>query len=117
MRRMRNVETGKIINIVEHIMLRYSCWEYYLTDRKHGNDDIEALVYGYDVELATVSLLEIEAPAGFRTKNLRKLMPVPGWKWVKERRVISKKNSEQITTNKKTVDLPTISYESLSDKC
>ena len=87
MRRMKNITTGKIISIVEHIMLKHSCDEYYLTNKKHdGDDSVEILAYGEDVEMAIVSLSAIKEQIGFRTKNLGQLLAVPGWKWIKERR-------------------------------
>jgi len=84
MRKMRNVKTGKNITVVEYIMMKYSCFEYYVTSKNHdGGDTVEILSYGEDVEHAVVSLSEIKASIAFRTKNLDSLLPVPGWKWVK----------------------------------
>ena len=81
MRKMRNEKTGKNITVVEYIMMKYSCYEYYVTSKNH--DTVEVLVYGDDVEPAIVSLSEIKDSIAFRTKILDSLLPVPGWKWVK----------------------------------
>lgn len=87
MRRMKNVKTGRIINIVEYVMLKDSCYEYYITNKKYNKgDSVEILAYGADVEMAILSLSAIKAQIGFHTKSLGQLLPVPGWKWIKERR-------------------------------
>ena len=85
-RKMKNVKTGRSLTIVEYIMLKDSCFEYYVTSKNHGDGDtVEILAYGNDVEPAIVSLFDIKANIAFRTKNLGSLLPVPGWKWVKNR--------------------------------
>jgi hypothetical protein len=85
MRRMRNVKTGKIITVVEYIMLKDSCWEYYVTDKiDKGGDGVEILAYGDDVEHTIVSLAEIKSKVGYRTRDLKQLQAVPGWRWIKK---------------------------------
>ena len=82
---MKNIKTGKVINVVEFIMLKKSCWEYYITDKfDEGGNRLEALVYGNDIEYAVISLAGIKSQVGFRTKDLKQLQPVPGWNWMME---------------------------------
>jgi hypothetical protein len=83
MRQMKNIRTGKIINVIEFIMLKKSSYEYYITDKSSdGGDAVEILAYGIDVEMAIVSLTEVKSQAVFQTKNLENLLSVPGWKWL-----------------------------------
>lgn len=84
MRKMKNIKTGKTINVIEFIVLKKSCWEYYITDKvdEDGNG-VEALIYGNEIEHAVVSLTGIKLEAGFRTKDLNQLQPVPGWIWMR----------------------------------
>ena len=81
MRKMKNKKTGKIITVIEFIMLKYNCYEYYVTNKKYDDGSVEILAYGDDVEHATVYLSDIKETV-FRTKDLDSLFPVPGWKWV-----------------------------------
>ena len=91
MRKMKNIKTGKIINVVELIMLKYNCWEYYVTDKKYNDGTAKILVCGYDndVNFEIISLLEIKKEqVVFRNKNLKHLMPAPGWRWVNKKNQI-----------------------------
>jgi len=82
---MKNIKTGKVINVVEFIMLKKSCWEYYITEKfDEGGNGLEALVYGNDIEHAVVSLAGIKLQVRFSTKDLKQLQPVPGWNWMME---------------------------------
>jgi len=84
MRRMKDVKTGTIINVVEFVMLKHSCWEYYITDQRDDSDgSIEILAYGDEVELAIIYLSDIKSQILYRSKDLKQFMPVPGWKWIK----------------------------------
>lgn len=83
MRKMKNKKTGKSITVIEFIMLKYNCYEYYVTNKNYDDGTVEILAYGDDIEYATVHLSEINATTViFRTKDLDSLLPVPGWKWV-----------------------------------
>lgn len=82
-RKMKNIKTGKSVIVVEFLMMKGNCYEYYVTNKNYDNGDVvEIVAYGDDVELGIVSLSEIKADIAYCTKNLRQLMPIPGWKWV-----------------------------------
>lgn len=81
MRKMKNIQTGTEINVVEHFILR-NLWEYYITDEQVQNDCAFALVMGYETELGDVYLPEVKDYIISRTKNLTDLLPATGWEWV-----------------------------------
>lgn len=83
MRKMKNEKTGKKVTVSEYIMLKYSCYEYYVIGNNDDDSDmVEILAYGNEIEQTMFPLSEINATAAFRTKNLDSLLPVPGWKWI-----------------------------------
>jgi hypothetical protein len=81
MRKMKNKKTGKIITVIEFIVLKYNGYEYYVTNKKYDDGTVEILAHGDAIEHATIYLSDIKETV-YRTKNLKSLFPVPGWKWV-----------------------------------
>jgi hypothetical protein len=71
---------GSILNITEWIQTS-NAWEYYITDQKHSDDIVLALVMGFETELGDISLEEIEPFIRMRSKELDKLLPAEGCKW------------------------------------
>jgi len=58
-------------------------WEYYFLDNKHRNDIRLALVNGFENEIGSVSVKEIQ-PYMLRYAqgdDLKELMPAPEWDW------------------------------------
>lgn len=88
MRRMKNLKTGTVINVVKHIMLSNN-WEYYVIDQKdydtgetRSDEIIFCLVMGFETELGDVSISEIAPYIRSITSNLQELAPADGWEWV-----------------------------------
>ena len=85
MRKMIGESMGEqgSINVIEHIMLK-NLWEYYIID---DPEDVNpegyatALVMGFETEVGSVYIPEIEPYIISRTTQLHDLMPAPNWKW------------------------------------
>ena len=82
---MRQMTKGNLkLDVVEHIILR-NMWEYYVLaaeEVESVNSDIQyALVMGFNDEIGTVSMSEIEPHIFSRTSNLDEIMPADGYEW------------------------------------
>lgn len=82
---MRKMVRGNLkLDVVEHIILR-NMWEYYVLaaeEVESVNSDIQyALVMGFNDEIGTVSMSEIEPHIFSRTSNLDEIMPADGYEW------------------------------------
>ena len=78
---MRKMTKGnQNINVTEFFMLK-NMWEYYVTDDQYSDDIKCCLVHGFELELGDVSMAEVSPYIITRTKDLKSLMPAPGWKW------------------------------------
>ena len=82
---MRKMVRGNLkLDVVEHIILR-NMWEYYVLaaeEVESVNSDIQyALVMGFNEEIGTVSMSEIEPHIFSRTSNLDEIMPADGYEW------------------------------------
>ena len=82
---MRKMVKGNLkLDVVEHIILR-NMWEYYVLaaeEVESVNSDIQyALVMGFNDEIGTVSMSEIEPHIFSRTSNLDEIMPADGYEW------------------------------------
>ena len=72
------------INVIEHIMLK-NMWEYYfIEDAEDVNPEgyATALVMGFETEVGSVYMPEIEPYIFSRTTCLQDIMPPAGWSWV-----------------------------------
>ena len=78
---MRNMKTGKVIKITEHLITR-NFWEYYITDEGYDGQIKTALVMGYETELGDVDLLELKPYTLSKTARLNEVAPAIGWEWV-----------------------------------
>ncbi len=86
MRKM--TKDGLTLNVVEHIILK-NMWEYYILATEDEdtipNSDIRyALVMGFEDEIGSVSMSEIEPYIVSRTTNLNSLFPASGYQWADE---------------------------------
>ena len=83
---MRKMIKGDLeLNVVEHIILT-NMWEYYIlaTEDEDSipNADIRyALVMGFEDEIGTVSMAEIEPYIMTRTTDLNDIFPATGYQW------------------------------------
>ena len=72
------------LDVVEHIILR-NMWEYFVLADEAGDkpdSDIKyALVMGFNDEIGTVSMSEIEPHVFSRTSSLDEIMPADGYEW------------------------------------
>ena len=82
MRKAINKKLNITINVVEHIMTR-NLWEFYITDNKHDDDIVEALVMGHETELGDISINSIKPFISMRTYDMSGLLPPEGYEWVK----------------------------------
>lgn len=82
MRKMKNKQTGTVINVVAHAITR-NFWEYYVTDNRHDQNTVQCLVMGFETELGDVYLPEIKPHLISSTKDLKQVMAAEGWEWVK----------------------------------
>ena len=82
MRKMKNVKTGQVLNITEHIIIK-NLWEYYVTDDKFDDDIVQCFVMGFENELGDVYMPEIEPYIISKTKKLNEIAPAHGFEWVK----------------------------------
>jgi|TARA_R100000656_G_scaffold42720_1_gene35281 hypothetical protein len=86
---MRQMVKGNLkLNVVEHIILR-NMWEYFVLANEpdthaHDPDIVYALVMGFNDEIGTVSMSEIEPHIISRTTDLSELLPATGYSWVDE---------------------------------
>lgn len=81
MRTMTHHKTGVQLKILEHIILK-NLWEYYVCEAPTNTSDIKlCLVMGFETEIGDVSLSEIKPYIALRTKDLKELMPAPGYDW------------------------------------
>jgi len=80
MRKAINKELNITINVVEHIMTR-NLWEFYITDNKHDEDIVEALVMGHATEIGDISRKEIAPFITMRTTDLNEILPPEGYEW------------------------------------
>jgi len=75
------------LNVVEHIILR-NMWEYFVLADEAGDEpdsDIKyALVMGFNDEIGTVSMSEIEPHIFSRTSSLAGILPASGYQWADE---------------------------------
>lgn len=81
MRKMRRIGTDIVINVTSYRML-VNKWEYYITDDKHNEDIVRALVMGFETELGDISLSEITPYTMCQTNDLNEVLPAIGWEWV-----------------------------------
>ncbi len=80
--KMRNVETGMVLEIEAHAILK-NCWEYYFIKESNSRHPIKyALVEGFAQEIGDVDLEEIQPYLLTLTMDLNDVMPAPGWEWV-----------------------------------
>lgn len=81
-RKMKNVKTGRVVNVLEHIITK-NFWEYYVLEDENNTEDIKfCYVMGFENEAGDVSISEISAYIVSRTKNFDELMPAAGFTWV-----------------------------------
>ena len=80
MRTAYNETNGIRINVTEHLMTK-NLWEFYITDDKHSDDIVRALVMGYSTELGDISLAEIKPFVTMRTTDLNEILPPEGYVW------------------------------------
>jgi len=75
------------LDVVEHIILR-NMWEYFVLADEAGDEpdsDIKyALVMGFNDEIGTVSMSEIEPHVFSRTSDLDGILPASGYQWEDE---------------------------------
>lgn len=81
MRKMKNKETGTVIEIVAHGITK-NFWEYYITSNRFDEHTVQCLVMGFEIELGDVYLPEVEPYMISKTRNLKTVMPASGWEWV-----------------------------------
>lgn len=80
---MRKMTDGRTtIEVHEWIQVRKIFWEYYVTEEWDESNCAYCLVDGDFQELGLVSLDEIQPHISGRTKDLKTIMPAPGWRWV-----------------------------------
>ncbi len=82
---MRKMIKGNLkLKVVEHIMLR-NMWEYFVLADEAGDEpdsDIKyALVMGFNDEIGTVSMSEIQPHVISRTTDMNELLPASGYHW------------------------------------
>jgi len=85
---MRKMVKGNLkLDVVEHIILR-NMWEYFVLADEAGDEpdsDIKyALVMGFNDEIGTVSMSEIEPHVFSRTSDLDGILPASGYQWADE---------------------------------
>ena len=85
---MRKMVKGNLkLDVVEHIILR-NMWEYFVLADEAGDEpdsDIKyALVMGFNDEIGTVSMSEIEPHVFSRTSDLDGILPASGYQWEDE---------------------------------
>ena len=85
---MRKMIKGNLkLDVVEHIILR-NMWEYFVLADEAGDEpdsDIKyALVMGFNDEIGTVSMSEIEPHVFSRTSDLDGILPASGYQWEDE---------------------------------
>ena len=76
------------LDVVEHIILR-NMWEYFVLANEpdtHAPDPdiVYALVMGFNDEIGTVSMSEIEPHVFSRTSDLDGILPASGYQWADE---------------------------------
>ena len=82
MRAMRRPETGSVVKVYGHVILRNG-WEYFFLDPKpDSRGNIMALVMGFETEMGDVHLPEIKPHFVSYTTELADVMPAEGWEWV-----------------------------------
>lgn len=81
MRKMRNKSYGSTVNVVKLAITR-NFWEYFITDDKHSDDIVRAVVKGFECEMGDISLSEIKPYILEQSSDLANVMPAPGWEWV-----------------------------------
>lgn len=81
MRKMKNKETGTVIEVVAHAITK-NLWEYYITNNRFDADTTMCLVMGFETELGDVYMPEVEPYFLSRTRDLKSIMPASGWEWV-----------------------------------
>ena len=78
---------GTELYVKEHIITR-NLWEYYIVDDEPSDHEINydmiqlAYVMGFENELGSVYMPEIEPYILSRTKDLSNIMPASGFNWV-----------------------------------
>lgn len=78
--KMVNNKTGESMEVESHIILK-NFWEYYFVKGTRELDVQKALVMGYETEFGSVYLPEIKPYIISKTKNLKEVLPAPGWHW------------------------------------
>lgn len=73
---------GTTLTILEWIIVRGICWEYYVTEKWDESNCAYCLVDGDFQEVGLVCLDEIKPYISARTKDLKSISPAPGWEWV-----------------------------------
>ena len=87
MRKMKNIATGTIMNVVQHIMTR-NMWEYYISDEETNDRDLKfGFVMGLEDEIGYIYLPEVYDHILSKTSNLKDVMPAKGYVWVDEEEV------------------------------
>jgi hypothetical protein len=86
MRKMKNKETGRIVEVEEFFMTK-NMWEFYVIkpkeDEPQNTEDIKfCLVLGYENEFGDVSMSEVKPHMITRTKNLQEVAAAIDYEWV-----------------------------------
>lgn len=81
MRRMKNINTGEVLNVAEHIITK-NLWEFYVFDYFLGSSNVNALVMGFETEIGLVSMDELGPHILTKTKDLTEVAAATGWEWV-----------------------------------
>lgn len=89
MMKMRNKESGSVLNIREFFMTKGNFWEYFVTDEEPKGSDIQfCLVRGFEQELGDVSMEEVRpyiiTHVFVTSKNYHEISPAIGYEWIKE---------------------------------
>ena len=80
MRKMRKTNSEIEVNVTSFAMTK-NMWEYFITDNKHNDDIVCAVVSGFEVEMGDISLSEIKPYTIAQSSDLANTMPAPGWEW------------------------------------
>ncbi len=81
MRKMKNINTGEVLNVAEHIITK-NLWEFYVFDYFLGSSNVNALVMGFETEIGLVSMDELEPHILTKTKDLTEVAAATGWEWI-----------------------------------
>lgn len=84
MRKMKNIDHGTEINIVELIITRGNLWEHFISDEETCHPSLKfGVVRGFETEMGDIHIPSIEPHILSRAKGeeLNHVMPAPGWMW------------------------------------